>query len=258
MRLENVTAELRPRTDWEGADLGMAMVRRDFWRCWLVWWLALAVPGIGLALGLGQRPMLALFLFWWIKPMGSRLVLFQLSRRLFGESPKWRAIWREVPRAWVRRFFHRFLWARLSPWQPVAMAVEDLEGLRGKAFRQRCGQIARRGDNVVMWLYLLGDLAAAWLGFVILLMVVLFIPEGQDGDWMMMLELWNPDAPFDIPLVIMQSVSACMAVAMSLTDLYVTGAGFGVYLNNRSWLEGWDVELGLKRIAARISQNHAA
>ncbi|MFZ9937600.1 MAG: hypothetical protein ACO3JG_11175 [Luteolibacter sp.] len=136
MRLEDFTAELRPRTDWEGADLGLAMLRRDFWRCLLVWWLAMILPGIGIARGLKEQPMLALFLFWWIKPMGSRLVLYQISRRWFGDSPSWQAIWKEIPRAWTRRFLHRFVWARLSPWQPVALALEDLEVLRGKTFSQ--------------------------------------------------------------------------------------------------------------------------
>ena len=41
MRLEDVTMEIRPRTDWEAVDSGFAMVRRDFWRCWLLWWMAL-------------------------------------------------------------------------------------------------------------------------------------------------------------------------------------------------------------------------
>jgi hypothetical protein len=40
MRLDEVTAEIRPRSDWEAVDLGLAMIRRDFWRCLSVWWLA--------------------------------------------------------------------------------------------------------------------------------------------------------------------------------------------------------------------------
>ena len=43
-------------------------------------------------------------------------------------------------------------------------------------------------------------------------------------------------------------------LAMSLTDVFVTGAGFGVYLNNRTWIEGWDVELAFKRLARRLAK----
>ena len=49
-----------------------------------------------------------------------------------------------------------------------------------------------------------------------------------------------------------RTVCVCFAVAMSLADIFLTGSGFGIYLNNRTWIEGWDVELALKRLAARL------
>ena len=85
MRLDTVTAEIRPRSDWEALDLGFAMVRRSFWRCITVWWLALGIPTAIAAVLLWDHPMFLLVLFWWWKPAGSRLVLFEVSRRLFGE-----------------------------------------------------------------------------------------------------------------------------------------------------------------------------
>ena len=229
MRLDTVTAEIRPRTDWEAVDLGFAMVRRDFWRCITVWWLALGIPTVIAGVWLWDHPLLLLILFWWLKPAGSRMVLFGLSRRLFGEEPTWRAIWREIPRAWTRRFFYRFLWARFSPWLPVTLAVEDLEGLRGKAYRQRCGQVVRRGEGVVMWLYFISDTAAAWIGLGILALVMMFIPDGQDAAWQQAIESWDPDFPMEIPLLITRTVVACVMLGISLTDVFVIGAGFGVY-----------------------------
>ncbi len=252
MKLESVTAEIRPRSDWEAVDLGLALVRRDFWRCFCMWWLAVALPAALAAWWLWERPLLWFLLFWWMKPAGSRLVLFELGRRLFGERPRWRNSLREIPRAWTRRFFHRFLLGRLSPWLPVTLAVDDLEGMRGKTHRQRCKQIARRGENTVLWIYLIGDLAALWFGIAILMLAGIFIPDGQDGAWQTAVQSWDPSQPFDIPLLVLRVVLACVMLAMSLTDIFVTGAGFGIYLNNRTWLEGWDVELALKRMAKRI------
>jgi hypothetical protein len=254
MRLDTVTAEIRPRSDWEAVDLGFAMVRRSFWRCIAVWWLALALPTVVAAVLLWDHPMFLLALFWWVKPAGSRLVLFELSRRLFGEEPSWRAVWREIPRAWTRRFFHRFVWARFSPWLPVTLAVEDLEGLRGKAYRQRCGQVARRGEGVVMWIYFLADAAAAWIGLGILGLVMMFVPDGQNAPWQQAVESWDPNSPMELPLLISRTVVACVMTAISLTDVFVTGAGFGVYINNRTWIEGWDVELAFKRLAQRLGK----
>jgi hypothetical protein len=228
------------------------LVRRDFWRCFSMWWLAVALPFVLAGWWLWERPLLWFLAFWWMRPAGSRLVLFEIGRRLFGERPRWRDSLREIPRAWTRRFFHRFLLGRLSPWLPVTLAVEGLEGMGGKAHRQRCKQIARRGENTVLWIYLITDLATCWFGLAILFLAAIFIPEGQDGVWQTAVQSWDPARPFEIPPLILRVVLACMALAMSLTDIFVTGAGFGIYLNNRTWLEGWDVELALKRMAKRI------
>ena len=254
MQLDAVTAEIRPRSDWEAVDLGFAMVRRDFWRSITVWWLALGIPAAIGAVVLWDHPLILLTLFWWLKPAGSRMVLFGLSRRLFGEVPSWRLIWREIPRAWTRRFFYRFVWARFSPWLPVTLAVEDLEGLRGASYKQRCAQVVRRGEGVVMWLYFLSDIASAWLGLGILFLVMMLVPNGQDGAWQQAIGSWDWESPMEIPLLLSRTVVACVMLGISLTDVFVVGAGFGVYINNRTWIEGWDVELAFKQLAQRLAK----
>jgi hypothetical protein len=254
MQLDHVTAEIRPRSDWEAVDLGLAMVRRDFWRCLTVWWLALAIPTLLSGWLLWDSPMLWFLLFWWMSPAGSRMVLFELSRRLFGEKPTLKSSLREIPRAWTRRFFYRFIWARFSPWLPLTLAVEDLEGLRGAAYKQRCAQITRRGEGVILWIYLVADLAACWFGIALMAMVYLFIPEGQDGAWQMAVESWDPSDPFVVPNLLLRCVVCCVMVSKSLADLFVIGAGFGIYINNRTWIEGWDVELAFKRMARRLQK----
>lgn len=252
MRLDTVTAEIRPRSDWEAVDLGFAMVRRDFWRCLTVWWMAMALPTATAIVLLWNHPIWLLVVFWWMKPAGSRMVLFEISRRLFGEEPSWKAIWRELPRAWFRRFFYRYLWARFSPWLPVTLAVEDLEGLRGTAYKQRCRQVARRGEGPVIWIYLASHLSIVWFGLAIAGTVMMLIPEGQDSAWQQAMEAWDIENLAETPLIISRSAAACMMLAAFLADLFTTGAGFGLYINNRTWIEGWDVELAFKRLAQRL------
>ncbi len=254
MRLDTVTAEIRPRSDWEAVDLGFAMVRRDFWRCLIVWWLALGAPVLFGCFLLWNYPMVFLVLFWWLKPVGSRMVLLQVSRRLFGEQPSWRAIWKALPGAWIRRFGYRMIVARFSPWLPVTLAVEDLEGLRGQPYKQRCGQVARRGEAVVMWLYMLSEIAAAWIALGAFFLIFLLIPQGQDGWLHQAVDSWDPDVPFQIPVAITRMAAGCAMLSISLVDLFLTGAGFGIYINNRTWLEGWDVELAFKRMAQRLAK----
>jgi hypothetical protein len=257
MRLEAVTAEIRPRSDWEAVDLGFALARRSFWRCWLVWWLAVALPTLAAAILLWRHPLWFFTLFWWWRPAASRMVLFELSRRLFGETPSWRQVWREIPRAWTRRFFHRFILARLSHHAPVTMAVEDLEGLRGKLYRQRCRLIFRRGDNAVLQLATFGLLASVWLAVGLFGVAAMFVPEGQNGGWSEAVEIWRAQKstdPTQVPPLILRAVALCLMLATSLTDVFVTGAGFGLYVNSRTWTEGWDVELAFKRLANRLGK----
>lgn len=99
MKLEEVTMEIRPRSDMEAMDSGFALVRRDFWRCLGLWWMAFLPMLLLLPVMVEWLPVW-LGLAWWWKLSGCRMVVYQLSRRLFGEQPTWKSLWRELPRAW--------------------------------------------------------------------------------------------------------------------------------------------------------------
>ncbi|MFM2220297.1 MAG: hypothetical protein RLZZ553_45 [Verrucomicrobiota bacterium] len=249
MRLEDVTMEIRPRTDWEAVDSGFAMVRRDFWRCWLLWWMSL-IPVWLLIYPLSDAPWLWLLIMLWAKWNGCRMILHQLSRRLFGENPAWHSLWREIPRAWVRRFFYRMILARFSPWKPLSAAVEELEGLRGEKFRIRMNTITRKGEGIAILLTFVSGLATLLTSLALLLVGMLFFPESVQERW------WNTfeSGMFEEQPGFVWLLMSCVTVACSLVDGFITGAGFGLYVNSRTWIEGWDVELAFKRIANRLRQ----
>jgi hypothetical protein len=252
VRLESVTAELRPRSDWEAVDLGLALARRDFWRLLACWWLGV-LPVFGLSmLFLRGQPLLVLLACWWWMPVGSRLVLFVLSRRLFGELPRWKDTFREWPRACVRRFGFRLLWARFSPWRPLTMAVEDLEGLRGKAYSQRVGLLLRRGDATVVMLAMWRAALTGWLTLAVFFTGMMFLPAGQAEQWQVLLDAWNDDSWSEIPPAVGWMAALAFLLSMSLVDVFATGAGFGIYVNHRTWIEGWDVELAFRRLGNRL------
>ncbi|TAG09963.1 MAG: hypothetical protein EAZ42_05335 [Verrucomicrobia bacterium] len=255
MQLETITAVLRPRTEWEAVDMGFAMIRRDFWTVWLAWLLTmLPMTAVLVWLLWDSYPMLMMMIFWWGKSAGSRIVLYVISRRLFGENPSWRSILLEIPKAWTRRFFYRFLWARFSPWQPVTMPVGELEGLRGKNYQSRVRQLLMRGESTAFTLYSLAELLSVWIAFALLGLAIMLIPEGQLNWREIWVENYDPSTPFTIPLPILQGIALAMMISFSLTDIFLSGAGFGVYLNNRTWLEGWDVELAFRKMNGRLAK----
>ncbi|MCW1886276.1 DUF4129 domain-containing protein [Luteolibacter flavescens] len=247
-----MTAELRPRSDWEAVDLGIALSRRDFWRLLACWWLGMLPPLVLSLVFLRDLPLLMLLLCWWWMPVSSRLVLFVMSRRLFGELPGWRAILREWPRACVRRFFYRMLWARLSPWRPLTMAVEDLEGLRKKDYATRVRILLRRGDATVVVLALWRAFLTAWLAVAVFATALMFLPSTEAEVWNLAMKEWSGNSWAGLPQGLLWTGVSAVMLAMSLVDVFGTGAGFGIYVNHRTWIEGWDVELAFRRLGNRL------
>jgi hypothetical protein len=251
MHLDRVTAEIRPRNGWEAVDLGLALVRRDFWRLLGIWWAA-ALPVLAVLPLLGRHPFWWLVVWWWCKPAWSRMVLFDLSRRLFGERPGWRALAREAVTGGWRTFGARMLWGRWSPRRLLALPVEELEGLRGAALAHRTRLVLRRAGGSAVALSVAGVTLSGWAGVTFLLLFVWLLPEGLGQAWFDAWELWGASDSAVPPLLLGWTFAGAAAAGSSLADVFATGAGFGLYLNHRSWIEGWDVELVFKRLAERL------
>jgi hypothetical protein len=84
----------------------------------------------------------------------------------------------------------------------------------------------------------------------------MFIPIDDPFHWM---ESFG-EAGFTrrIPPSLVWMAVVCWLAALSLVELFFTGAGFGLYLNARTHLEGWDVELAFRRLGRRLSGAIAA
>jgi len=251
MRLEDVSAEIRPRSPWEAIDLGLAMLRRDAGRL-LLCWLVTALPVHLVVLGLMRDSLwLGVLILWWLSPVFSRVSLFFLSRALFGERPNLRQVLRAWPAMWWRRIAYRLLWARFSPWRPLTAPVEELEHLRGGAYDRRCTQLLATcggatfgllGVSVV--LTLIGVVSLITLG-------LMFVPEEVMTQWAADSELWVA-AEFELAPGLQWLLAGILLAVFALVDTMAAGAGFGLYVNSRTLTEGWDIELALKRMRARL------
>ena len=132
MQLDQMSANIRNRTTWEGVDLGFAMARQWFWPLWRLWWMmALPVTLLALLL-LREWPVLAASVIWWLKPLYEPLLLLWLSRRLFGETLSARETLGQWRRMILPRLFSNLTIRRLSLNRSLYMPVSHLEGLRGK------------------------------------------------------------------------------------------------------------------------------
>ncbi|WP_243305312.1 DUF4129 domain-containing protein [Geothrix oryzisoli] len=235
----------RARTAMEAVDLGLGLLQAHWRPVAGVWGLqVLFLLGLFLPF-LFRTPLWCLLGYWWLKPWLDRGVLFVLSRAVFGQSA---SVW-DFLREW--RAVHRrglaagLLWRRLSPLRSYVLPIFQLEGLHGAGYRQRARVLTRQsaGAGFLLtcsgWLFTLMTL----VGFLALLQGMM--PPGSR------VELWSG---FDtMTLGFQWFLTAVGILALTLTEPLFVAGGFGLYLNRRTHLEGWDLELAFRRLAARLS-----
>lgn len=251
MKLEDVTVVLRPREPWEAVDLGCSMVRRDFGSL-MTLWAATVLPVwlVIIALMHHQAAWFSLVI-WWLKPLYDRVPLFFLSKAAFGVRPGFRETWKEWPRLWSRNLFSALVTRRLSLMRSFALPVIMLENQKGKAMRSRISALATDGGgsgSTVTWVFVKLEIAV-WLGLVAF--TADFVPESISPNWRDLFEFQDA-ADFVIPPAYYWWLNACYLLAVTLVEPFYVGAGFGLYLNCRTRLEGWDVELAFRRLASRL------
>ena len=256
MRTEDITVALRPRTAWEAVELGTALVRRHAAAIWLPW-LLLSLPVLALlnaAAWAIDEVWLAGIAMWWLKPLFDRIPLYVLSRAVFGHVPRVgetvRAQWR-FGRRWLPAYL---TWRRLSPVRSLYLPIDMLEGGSGAEASARRSALGSPIYGVaamtllVFWHFemalFLGGVSGA----------MLFVPADELQE--AAARLWNV---FESQQAWVQcGENLVLWVATSVLEPFYVGAGFGLYLNRRTEIEAWDIEMVLRRLRKRLSNAAAS
>lgn len=256
MRLEEITVTLRPRQPWEAVDLGCAMVRRDFGRIMALWASTVFPLWIVVCVLMRSMPVWIPLVVWWLKPLYDRVPLFFLSRAAFGERPGFMETWKEWPRLWFANFLPALLWRRLSFIRSFALPAQMLEGLRGAAVNRRVRTLAMDGGGSGFSLsYAFSKIEfVAWIG--LMWGTYGLLPDTARPDWDGLFSAF--DVENTIPDAFLWWGAACHMAIVTLIEPFYVGAGFGLYLNCRTRIEGWDVELAFRRMATRLTSAAAA
>jgi hypothetical protein len=246
----DIALVLRRRSPWEAMDLGLVMLQR-WWR--QVYAPHLVVGGVVAASALAiawalERPWVAIALVWWLKPLYDRVVLHVLSRAVFGELQGVRAVFAATGQ-WLRTGLAAYLAARL--WPDLArsfnLPVRQLEGQTWRAGRARRAGRGGRARGHAVWLTLVCLHFEAVLYWSFQTAAGLLLPakswEGREfWETLFSGEAWS------------YGDALAYAAAVLVLEPFYVAAGFALYLNRRTLLEGWDIEVALRKIAAR----HAA
>lgn len=248
MQPERLAIVLRPRRGWEALDLGFQMAR-EWWRpIWAVWF-SVYVPVATLCLLVFSNKFHAVLVLWWLKPIFDRAVLHTASRAVFGEPQGALATLRAV-REWLPPgIINALTLSRLNLARSFALPVAQLERQRGADARMRRAALGSRMRNVGVWLTVVcANFEVIALLGIAALIDMLEPSAGNPGP-----EDDGPEHSFWAQLGNWGLRNALYYVAaVSLVEPFYVTAGFALYLNRRAILEGWDIELALRRLEERL------
>lgn len=250
MRLSDATVAIRPRSTWEAMDLGILMSQRHR-RLLMTSWAIVTLPVYGLlSLLLWDSPSLVVFVFWWLKPAFDRLPLYILSKALFGETPTLKQALRQWPALLKPQLFASLTWRRLSLSRSFLMPVVQLEGLAGEARAQRLRVLLQRNGGAAQWLTVIGVHLEMVLWFGLMALFYLFVPQQVEleWDWQALIATTENDW-----LWFEHLINFLYPLLLILWEPVYVACGFSLYLNRRTILEAWDIELVFRRLRQRLS-----
>ncbi|MCD4741802.1 MAG: hypothetical protein K8R67_04875 [Desulfobacteraceae bacterium] len=246
MNLDNIRVEIRPRSPFEAIDLGFVMARQWFMPLWLMW-IAIALPFSLLAhLILFKHLIIAGILIWWLKPVYEKPLVFWLSRALFNERSGYKDIVRQYFKIIKPRLFADLTYLRFTPNRSFMMPVAILENLKGKEYSIRT-KVLGRNQSAGIGLTFICIVFDVILNFSMLVIIFFILPEElrwiSFGDFIY--------SKGTIATVLGSFVSI---LAMSIIAPFYVAAGFCLYINRRTELEAWDIEISFKRLMARKAE----
>ncbi|MDR1024403.1 MAG: DUF4129 domain-containing protein [Treponema sp.] len=252
---------LRRRSLWEAADSGLLLWRRNlgylipffalpFWICafaLLSFSLSKTAPPSG---SFGNFPLLrAWFILWWLNPLFDRFILHVVAARYFEPHSSFPGLFRGLAGSICRGLPGDLLWRRFSPWRAAVMPLRVLEraAVRSRRTGKRQRVVNRKralsGGGLhfciflTVWCPLLQWILIAGETFFVFLISQQFnltLPGSGNPfalGGLYYYTLWC------VNYLVVESLYVCM--------------GFGLYLNSRVEVEGWDIELLFRQFAGR-------
>lgn len=218
-------------------------------------WLFVFVPVCGVLLVfLRGHWFLPLFLIWWLSPMFDRAIVHVLSRAVFGEVPPLLETLRELPRVLGRGLLLGLTLHRLHPARVLVQPIAQLEGVRGSQRRQRELVLARRGGGIAWGASVCSLLFHISLAAGASVLLVSLTPDEFLPDFGRLSEMRA--SSFDALQLgwLARAVQLIWIGAYCVIEPFNAAIGFGQYVNRRTQLEGWDIEVAFRRLNARLER----
>jgi hypothetical protein len=247
MQLADLRLAVRPRNTWEAMDLGIRLAQSEAGLLWKTW-ACVSAPVFLLVLFLsavmGQH--WSVLLLWWLKPLYDYALLIVLSRRVFGETPHWRDTLAALAGSWRHGLLNNLLLRRLSMSRTYLLPVWLLENLPAHERTVRISLLRNQYTGRARWLLVLMLHFEAILCVTLLSLVFWLAPAGQTGT------LWELFTESHKSNLVEAAQLFAYYAAISVIEPFYVAAGFSLYLNRRTELEAWDLELAFRHLRERL------
>ncbi|HJV22194.1 MAG TPA: DUF4129 domain-containing protein [Holophagaceae bacterium] len=238
----------RARRPMEALDLGLGLLQAHRGPVYAVFLLQLGILLAFLLPFTWAQPAWTLLWILWLTPVLNRGTLHVLSRRVFGQEAGVSTFAAQIGAIHRRGLPASLLWRRLSPARSFLLPVWQLEDQRGTAYVARGRGLMRQGGGTALLLGLSALVFEAMTLFGILGLLQMMLPKGVP------LNLWETlGQGFDQPWF-SWLFTAFGLLAFILVEPFYAAAGFALYLNRRTQLEGWDLEQAFRGLAERLRQ----
>jgi hypothetical protein len=227
MQVDTLTLNLRPRSMFEAADLGVRLVQahaRAVWRVFLPVWLLVMVLAWGSGFMATWLPVLVVFA---LKPWLDRTLLFVLSRAVFGQTTNWADLWRTRWHVWGQQLWHTLITQRLSPWRTYTQPVYQLEGQTWRTRGRRIRQLTQGKGSALLGMQTAFAHVELFLIIGLYALGAMLIPKEWAGEGF---GFWFVQDFASVREALELLGYGC--VVLALEPFYVA-AGFAMYLNRR-------------------------
>ncbi len=254
MNATDLIIQVRQRSPWEAIDTGFILVRA-VWRSILPAWLALLAGLVLLCALLIPRDYFwaASIVLWWLKPLFDRVLLYTLSHQLFGQPLSSAEIFSAIPSLMRNTgLLGALSWRRFSFSRSYNLPIWQLEQLRGAARVQRQKLLYLQGHSTAVGLTFACILLELIITFSLYALILLFDPSEQA--WEHLISFFSDNSTAELRYLMELIGLVIQAFAILLIEPFFVAAGFALYLNRRTQLEAWDIEITFRSLGARLQQ----
>ena len=142
-----------------------------------------------------------------------------------------------------------FAWSRA-----LTQTAIDLEQQRGKSLGERQQVLLRLAGGRAGWLLAICGLYEFMLIFALLCLGVMMSADSSGATGVGEAFIDMAFRKGEMVGWLKWTLIGGYLVSMTLVELFYVGGGFGIYLNCRTQLEGWDVEISFRRLAKRLQK----